>query len=72
MASSSFVGMMTTGILESLVEITATLPRTLFAFLSSLIPSAPRRRTMRSRTSLEFSPMPPVITIASAPPITVL
>ncbi len=66
--SSSFVGMMTTGTLESLVEITISLPRTLFAFLSSLTPRAARRFTMRSRTSDEFSPMPPVITIASAPP----
>ena len=73
MASSSFVGIATTGILEAFVERTATTPWAfLFAALSSLMPSAPRRLMMRSRTSVEFSPMPPVMMIASAPPITVL
>ena len=70
--SSSFVGITTTGIFESFVEMTIVSPRFAFAFLSTLMPSAPRRFRMRSRTSVEFSPMPPVRTIASAPPMTVL
>ena len=66
--------MTTTGILESFVEMTPDAPKRTFrlAFLSSLTPRAPRRLTICSRSSEAFSPMPPAMTIASAPPTSVL
>ena len=67
--SSSLVGMSSTFTLESMAEMMASLPRTLLASGSILMPMNSRPEAMAMRCAASFSPTPAVKITASTPPM---